>query len=184
MKSLCKEAFKNGLKDRENHPLPSGIYKLKDVHSWWNKQLASLEKIKDYKRGIGEPYSLMMPCMSDEIPKWLKGQPENLARDIGYCIYPAVSALKGDGLKQWEIDRIINWRLEDFYHLLDDAEALRIRINKDIYYEIDNFKLNRSELIELYRQAMDILCDIFEDIEEFKGPLDEDTENFQNEVLV
>jgi len=42
--------------------------------------------------------------------------------------------------------------------------------------------MNRSELIEIHRQAMNILYSIFEDIEEFKNPLDEVTANFQNEV--
>ena len=182
--NVCKEAFKNGLKEREKHPLYNGIYKLKNLRAWWEIGIDSVERIKDYKRGMGDPYSFNYPCMSDEIPSWLKNLPEKLAHDFGYYVYPAVKALKGDGIDENSIKRIIDWRLEKYQNLLDDLEALRIRINKDIYYEFDNFKLNRSELSELHRQALDILYDIFEDIKEFKTPLDEDTENFQNEVLV
>ena len=181
--NLCKEAFKNGLKEREKHPLYNGIYKLKDLRAWWEIRIDSIERIKDYKRGIGKPYSFNSPCMSDEIPDWLKNLPEKLARDFGYYVYPSVKALKGDGIDENSINRIFDWRLGKYPTLLDDLEALRIRIHKDIYYEFDNFKLNRSELSELHRQALDILYAIFEDIEEFKNPLDEVTVNFQNEVL-
>ena len=184
MKNLCEQAFKDGLKEREKHPLFNGIYKLENLRDWWEIGIDSVEKIKDYKRGMGDPYSFNSPCISHEIPSFLKGLPEKLAYDFGYYVYPAVKALKGDGIDENSIKRIIDWRLEKYPTLLDDLEALRIRINKDIYYEFDNFKLNRSELSELHRQAMDILYDIFEDIEEFKNPLDEVTANFQNEVLV
>jgi hypothetical protein len=184
MKNLCEQAFKEGLKERENHPLFNGIYKLENLRDWWEQRINKIEKIKDYKRGIGDPYSLNDPCMSDEIPSYLKELPEKLAYEFGYYIYPAVKALKGDGIDENSIKRIIDWRLGKLLGLIKDLEAIRIRLNKDIYYEFDNFKLNRSELSELHRQALDILYDIFEDIKEFKSPLDEDTENFQNEVLV
>jgi hypothetical protein len=143
-----------------------------------------IQKIKDYKIGIGDPYSLNEPCMSDEIPSYLKELPEKLAYDLGYYLSPAVKALKGDGLDENSIKRIIDWRLGKCSNLIKDLEAIRVRLNKDIYYEFDNFKLNRSELSELHRQALDILYDIFEDIKEFKTPLDEVNEDSNDEHLI
>ncbi len=184
MKNLCKEAFKNGLKEREKHPLFNGIYKLENLRDWWEQRINKIEKIKDYKRGIGDPYSLNDPCMSDEIPNYLKELPEKLAYEFGYYTYPAVKSLKGDGIDENSIKRIIDWRLGKLLNLIKDLEAIRIRLNKDIFYEFDNFKLNRSELSELHRQALDILYDIFEDIKEFKSPLDEVNEDSNDEYLI
>ena len=184
MKNLCEQAFKEGLKEREKHPLFNGIYKLENLRDWWEQRIDKIEKIKDYKRGIGDPYSLNEPCMSDEIPSYLKELPEKLAYDLGYYLSPAVKALKGDGLDENSIKRIIDWRLGKCSNLIKDLEAIRVRLNKDIYYEFDNFKLNRSELSELHRQALDILYDIFEDIKEFKSPLDEVNEDSNDEHLI
>ncbi len=184
MKNLCEKAFKEGLKEREKHPLFNGVYKLENLRDRWKQKIDKIEKIKDYKRGIGDPYSLTEPCTSYEIPSYLKELLEKLAYDLGYYLTPSVKALKGDGLDEYQIKRIIDWRLKKIPSLLEDLEALRIRLKKDIYYEIDNFKLNRSELSELHRQALDILYYIFEDIKEFKTPLDEVNEDSNDEHLI
>ena len=89
MKNLCEQAFKDGLIKREQHPLSNGIYKLENLEAWWSNRLEYLELIKNYKRGIGEPYSVNFPCMTEEISEWLKDRPEALAHDIGYYVYPA-----------------------------------------------------------------------------------------------
>ena len=96
MRKLCKAAFDSGSHDRLNHPLPPGSsYKLIEAYHMWNGRLDALATIETHL--ISEtpipPNSELNGWMGFEWQNELHKLPEELARDVGWRILPAVKAL-------------------------------------------------------------------------------------------
>ena len=95
--SLCQEAFERGARNRLNHPLDRGRYKLEEIDHDLRSIVEDLKVIARYKQGIARPTDISH-CTKDDLSIWLKGLPELMSRWAGYYILPAISALQGDGL--------------------------------------------------------------------------------------
>lgn len=96
MRKLCKTAFDSGSTERRNHPLkPGSSYKLIEAYHMWNGRLDALDMIEAHL--ISEtpipPNLELNGWMGFEWQNELRKLPEDLARDVGWRILPAVKAL-------------------------------------------------------------------------------------------
>ena len=111
MRKLCKTAFDSGSHDRLNHPLPPGSsYKLIEAYRMWDERLDTLATIEAHL--ISEtpipPYSELKGWMGFEWQNELRKLPEELARDIGWRILPAIKALCAPAEPSADCQKIAN----------------------------------------------------------------------------
>jgi hypothetical protein len=91
--------------------------------------------------------------MATERGAYLKGIPAQLAELLGYTILPAIAALEGDGMPKAEVERLLSRAETDAQRLLDDCEAVRLRLKGGIKHEYDAMRLGQSLLLELLDEA-------------------------------
>ena len=60
---------------------------------------------------------------------------------------PAIAALEGDGLPKADVQRLLSRAETDARRLLDDCEALRLRMKGGIKHEYDAMRRGESELL-------------------------------------
>jgi hypothetical protein len=154
--TTCHEIFNTAREKRKAHPLSSGGYKLKEAEDRINqlhKLVTTIAKRVRTGGKFGETENLG-PCMANERGTYLKGIPARLAELLGYTILPAIAALGGDGVPKAEVQRMLIRAETDVQHLINDCEALRLRLNAGIKHEYDAMRQGQSHLIDLIDDAL------------------------------
>jgi hypothetical protein len=147
----CHEIFNTAREKRKAHPLSSGGYKLKEAEDRINqlqKLVTTIAKRVRTGGKFGETENLG-PCMANERGTYLKGIPAQLAELLGYTILPAIAALEGDGVPKAEVQRMLIRAETDAQRLIDDCEALRLRLKAGIKHEYDAMRRGDSALLDL-----------------------------------
>ena len=154
--TTCHEIFNTAREKRKAHPLSSGGYKLKEAEDRINqlhKLVTTIAKRVRTGGKFGETENLG-PCMANERGTYLKGIPARLAELLGYTILPAIAALAGDGVPKAEVQRLLIRAETDAQRLINDCEALRLRLNAGIKHEYDAMRQGQSHLIDLIDDAL------------------------------
>jgi hypothetical protein len=154
----CREIFNTAREKRKAHPLSSGGYKLREAEDRINQLYKLVTTIAERVRTggkFGETENLG-PCMATKRGAYLKGIPAELAELLGYTILPAIKALEGDGVPKAEVQRLLSRAETDAQRLLDDCEALRLRLKGGIKHEYDAMRQGESELLDLLDAALEI----------------------------
>lgn len=94
---------------RMKYPLHSGRYKLEEALTLVRDWQYTLNEVGAYLRG-----ELLLPagavlgnhCTTDDLEEWLTSIMEAVTWQLGYYVLPAVSALEGDGLPDYEVVRL------------------------------------------------------------------------------
>jgi hypothetical protein len=147
--TTCHDIFKNSREKRKAHPLSSGGYKLREAEDRINQLHKLVTTIADRVRAGGkfEQDESLGPCMATERGAYLKGIPAQLAELLGYTILPAIKALEGDGVPKAEVQRLLNHAETDAQLLIDECEALRLRLKGGIKNEYDRMRRGESGLL-------------------------------------
>lgn len=154
--SVCRQAFERGARERLEHPLHQGLYKLDETNFRLRAIVEDLHVIGRYKQGTARSTDISH-CASYELPIWLKHIPELIARYAGYYILPGISALVGDGLPQ-DVVAILNaecTRLAD--DLVEECEIVRNRIRNNISVEYELMKSGDSLNLQLVLGAIGLI---------------------------
>ena len=149
--TTCHEIFNTAREKRKAHPLSSGGYKLKEAEDRINqlhKLVTTIAKRVHAGGKFGETENLG-PCMATGRGAYLKGIPAQLAELLGYTILPAIAALEGDGVPTAEVQRLLIRAETDAQRLINDCEALRLRLKGGIKQEYDAMRRGDSALLEL-----------------------------------
>ena len=149
--TTCHQLFDTAREKRKAHPLHSGGYKLREAENRINQLHKLVTTIADRVctgGKFGETENLG-PCMATERGAYLKGIPAQLAELLGYTILPAIAALEGDGMPKAEVERLLSRAETDAQRLLDDCEAVRLRLKGGIKHEYDAMRRGESELLRL-----------------------------------
>ena len=147
----CHAIFNAAQVQRAKYPLTKGRYKLDEAEQAINqlqKLVTTVAKRVRTGGKFGETENLG-PCMADERGTYLKGIPAQLAELLGYTILPAIAALEGDGVPKAEVQRLLIRAETDAQRLINDCEALRLRLNAGIKHEYDAMRRGESELLSL-----------------------------------
>ena len=153
--TTCHYIFAAARTNRSKYPLTHGRYKLDEaLHSIedWQKLIAKITERVHTGGKFGETESLG-PCMAHERGAYLKGIPAQLAELLGYTILPAIAALEGDGLPRAEVQGLLSRTETDAQRLIEDCEALRLRLQGGIKHAYDAMRRGESELLVLLRSA-------------------------------
>ena len=149
--TTCHDIFITARAERAKYPLTKGRYKLDEARHAiedWRKLIVTVAKRVRTGGKFGETENLG-PCMADERGTYLKGIPAQLAELLGYTILPAIAALEGDGVPKAEVQRLLIRAETDAQRLINDCEALRLRLKVGIKHEYDAMRRGDSALLGL-----------------------------------
>lgn len=153
--TTCHEIADVARANRTKYPLSAGRYKLKeaeDTLNAWRVLVLEIAKRLRTKAKFDETECLG-PCLTNERGTYLKSIPARLAELIGHNILPAIAALEGDGLPKAEVQHLLSRAEADAQRLLDDCEAVRLRLKAEIKHEYRAMRLGESLLLGLFVQA-------------------------------
>lgn len=106
----CHRDFIQGQEDRKAYPLTMGLYKLRELRRALDRDAVTAGAIAAVVSGSGGARARWPSdanCTAAEKVSWLKKLPRSLARDLGYIVEPAVSALPGDGIGRADVARLL-----------------------------------------------------------------------------
>ena len=150
----CSVAFKEGLVKREQHTLPSGLYKLRDAHREMAKcldefvLLAKLLRAKQPLRGN---------CTYGDQAPWIKKRPIDISFELGWKVLPAIQALVGDGISTTEINKILPGFIQRIADLVNQCERALPLIKGPIRYEYDRWRNHDSAIAPLFKSALSVI---------------------------
>ena len=149
----CHKSFKDAALERQQHPLLSGLYKLREV--CWDLGIIhrELDNINDFKRGRISEWGLEC-CTKDDIYVWLRGLPEYIAQLLGGKVLPALEALVADGASPAEIEALRPWLRDQAAKLVDDLEEARLDIRRAVGREYDRMRHGDPLLQPLVERAI------------------------------
>lgn len=153
---VCRRAFERGARQRLQHPLHQGLYKLEDVNADLKAIAEDLRVIARYKQGAARSTDIRH-CTSLDLSIWLKHVPEIVARDLGYNILPAISALVADGLPQSTVTRLSAECKSLANDLVEECESVRSKIRNNISVEYELMKSGDSLNLQLILGAIDLI---------------------------
>ena len=133
MRKLVKTAFDSGSTERRNHPLkPGSSYKLIEAYRNWDERLDALAVIESHLISDTPipPNWELNGWMGFEWKNELRKLPENLARDIGWRILPAVKALCEPAEPSADRQKIANAADQYAEQLVTFSGKLRPEISK------------------------------------------------------
>ena len=149
--TTCHDVCDTARAERAKYPLTEGRYKLEEalraIERWQDLVTTIAERVR--AGGKFEQDENLGPCMATERGAYLKGIPAQLAELLGYTILPAIAALEGDGMPKAEVERLLSRAETDAQRLLDDCEAVRLRLKAGIKHEYDAMRGGESELLRL-----------------------------------
>ena len=153
--TTCHEIVNAAREKRKAHPLPLGGYKLREAEDRINQLHKLITTIAERVRKGGKfsETENLGPCMATERGAYLKGIPAQLAELLGYTILPAIAALEGDGVPKAEVQRLLIRAETDAQRLINDCEALRLRLKAGIKHEYDAMRRGDSALLGLLDMA-------------------------------
>ena len=153
--TTCNEIFNAARDKRTAHPLTSGQYKLREAEDTLNawRELVLKIAIRLRTKAKFTETECLGPCMAIERGTYLKSIPALLAELIGQNILPAIAALEGDGLSKADVQRLLSRAETDAQRLLDDCEAVRLRLKAEIKHEYRAMRRGESLLLGLLVKA-------------------------------
>ena len=160
----CLTAFNGAQKQRLEHPMPSGVYKLQEVQSEILKYQVCMFNIARYNQGrIAARHGDidLGGCMGYERAFWLKRLPINISRLLGWKWLPAVAALEGDGVSGSFTAQLLQRHRSVVQSALNESELIRRQLSPiaQEYYRLANDSSELSELVESLLYKMDFLLD-------------------------
>ena len=155
----CHRAFATGQQSRAKSPLPSGAYKLREAQRSIQKDMESIDAIRDYLLHPKKLYrgALLGRCTTEDKASYLKGIPESIAGILGRDVLPSIKALGADGLTQREIATELQIATHKAQNILQDCEVQCERLRGGIKGEYQAIKSGYSDLFRLLQDAEQII---------------------------
>lgn len=150
----CSSAFKEGLVKREQHPLPSGLYKLRDAHREMGK---CLDEFVLLARLLRAKQPLRGNCTYGDQAPWIKKRPIDISFELGWKVLPAIQALIGDGISNAEINKYLPGFIQRIADLVNQCERTLPQIKGPIKHEYDRWRNHDSIVAPLFETALSII---------------------------
>jgi hypothetical protein len=158
-KAPCHDAFRKGQDTRRASPLPSGVYKLREVLHRFRRDVKTMETIHDYLLHPGRfrPGASLGCCTTDDKSTYLKGIPKRISGRFGKDVLPAIKALVEDGVPLRDVMVELDATKHSTVHLLGQLETQHTRLQAGIASEYRSIKTGYSELCGLLNDAKSIV---------------------------
>jgi hypothetical protein len=95
----CWKAYYRGIKDSGQHPMASGVYKIRERHEQAMMAHETVEKIIVSLQRRKCPWTYGM-CTPESKAQWLRHILPILGYELGRDVIPAFDALTGDGMEK------------------------------------------------------------------------------------
>ena len=157
----CRRAFEQAQRNRRNHPLKSGVYKLDNALTAIRRLLRTMVAMYDHQNGTawpGNPVSLWS-CLSDEMDEYLQHTPAMVAEILGHDVRPAIAALEGDGLSPVEVQSLLRSGTIWINDILRECDRLHRRLESNVKREVRAIKSGKSPIYELVSDAERLIED-------------------------
>ena len=152
----CNCAFKDGEKIGIKRQMREGVYKLREVQASWGRQLMAVSRVGQFIRGEVTEHALIC-CTASAKRNWLQKLPLDIAYDLGASVFPAATALGGDGVKPGVV-KVIQTNLRSSWpRLLGQLDSTHIRLSQDIRVEYDEMRTHGSFSADCLEAAYDWL---------------------------
>lgn len=133
-------------------------YKVRECRDNLNHELRVVETIADYiqthpsdRRG-----TTLVGCVEGDKSIRLKRIPNNIARELGYNLIPAIEALTLEGVPAANIVEFIQSIKPQVDRLLADCDAVQLSTARSIKHEYDAMKAGRSNMKRICAEALRI----------------------------
>lgn len=132
----CSLALKEGLDKRSEHPLPSGVYKLREAHSDLWQCLDEFHLLAELLRA-NQP--LRGSCTWGDQATWIKQMPLVIAFEFGWKVLPGIQALVGDGVNVIEVAKELPGFFKRIAILINRCDEVLPSIKGPIKYEYERW---------------------------------------------
>jgi hypothetical protein len=150
----CSLAFKEGLVKREQHPLPSGLYKLRDAHREMSR---CLDEFVLLARLLRAKQPLRGNCTYGDHAPWIKKRPIDISFELGWKVLPAIQALIGDGISAEETNQFLPGFIQRIADLINQCERTLPQIKGPIRHEYDRWRNHDSLIAPLFESMLSII---------------------------
>jgi len=150
----CNQEYQDAIKQRLNHPLKNGEYKLNEALTHLNAReeeiriLADCQKHKQPLRGI---------LTYEDHGPWLKNMPLDIANLLGYFILPSIKALKADGVPEHILHKQLPWFESEIKRLVQKCEISHRLLKSGVQYEYNCWKYDDSVLLPIIEDTKTLI---------------------------
>lgn len=165
----CHRAFVQGQEDRKVHPLTMGLYKLQELRRALDRDAATAGAIAAAVSGKGGgrgKWPSDSNCTTTEKGSWLKKLPQSLARDLGYIVVPAVSALHGDDIGQSDVTRLVAEARRATTAIVALCDDMATAIRASVDYEYAAMRCGHSMAIQIIDQMEALVTWLIDEVNE------------------
>ncbi|MFN5759581.1 MAG: hypothetical protein ACK440_08300 [Sphingomonadaceae bacterium] len=152
--------FEEAKADRNaKHPFEHiSAYKVRECRDSIARMLDTLtEVISVVSAGDTHPQPILLGgCTTGDKAKWLKDLPNNLARELGYNLIPAIEALSAEGVPESAINAFLEAIEPSVEDLLADCDAVQAATSRSINGEYQKMKTGCSEMLGICQAALAI----------------------------
>lgn len=152
----CSLAFKEGLAKRDLHPLPSGLYKLREIH---REMSSCLDEFVLLAKLLRAKQPLRGNCTYGDQAPWIKKRPIGIAFGLGWKVLPAIQALIGNGISSEEIEKHLPGFIQKIAALVNQCEIALPQIKGPIRHEYERWRNHDSLIAPLFELALIIVND-------------------------
>ena len=154
----CWKAYNKGIKDSGQHPMSSGVYKIRERHEQATMAHETVEKIIVSLHRRTYPWTYGM-CTPESKAQWLRRILPILAFELGFDILPAFDALVGDGMDKGLIEMSrtqVKQRCDAAVSELDSAVTILKGPIRHEYWRMQHHGVSAVEFgIVAYRKALE-----------------------------
>jgi len=150
----CSLSLKAGLVQRADHPLPSGLYKLRDAKREISR---NLEEFQLLARLLQSKQPLRGNCTYGDHALWVKKWPTELAFELGWKVLPSIEALVGDGISDEKVKNCLPGYFRRIANLVNQCEVISPQITGPIGNEYKRWRNKKSLITPLFETALGII---------------------------
>jgi hypothetical protein len=159
-KLTCHQIYQAALHSRESaHPFDRvSAYKVRESRDNLQNECRVVASISEY---LCTPpcygrASILVGCVESDKSERLKRMPQNIARELGYNLIPAVEALTVEGVPAADINTFMRSIKPQVDQLLADCDALERVTTRCIKPEYERMKAGSSPMEHICADALDI----------------------------
>ena len=150
----CASELKRGLDMRTQHPLHTGLYKLREAQHAMGKCLDEFELLSHLFR-TKQP--LKGNCTYGDHTPWIKERPLRIAFELGWKVLPAIEALTGDGISREEVARYLTVFIQRVADLVIQCDQVLPSIKGPIRHEYERWMNHGSIVTPLLESGLWII---------------------------
>jgi hypothetical protein len=152
----CHDAYQSGVNSRADAPLRAGLYKLGESKDRIDRLGKEVVCISEVINNVRHPAELEY-CTFEDMGRWLKTVPSEVAFMMGYGIIPSLRALEFDGVTRLQAESAAKFIEAAMRQRLAQWDALRNSYKKEVACEYERMRGGQSNALKVVDDALDLI---------------------------